>query len=128
MVSIPAKMLAADQNDLKPIMGLTTRLIARWSCSMMLFRYLIRRTLMSTSESARTLSIAAVLAPLLSMVIFSGTPFKSMARSRNRRAAATSRLAVSRKSTVSPARSTVRYKYFQCAYAGETPRRAPARS
>jgi hypothetical protein len=44
------------------------------------------------------LSIAAVLAPLLSIVIFSGVPFHLMALHKNRSAALRSRLAVSRKS------------------------------
>ena len=83
MVSIPAKMLAADQNDLKPSIGCTIFLIARWSCSTMLFRYFVRRSSMSAPESARMFLIAAVLAPLLSILIFSGTPLRSMARSRN---------------------------------------------
>src|SRR6202049_4625968 len=54
-------------------------------------------------------SIAAVLAPLWSMVIFSGVPHWSMALRRKRAAALRSRLAVRRKSTVCPALSTARY-------------------
>ena len=49
---------------------------------------------------------AALLAPLLSMVTFSGIPLAFMDFSKNRRAAALSRLAVSRKSTVLPSLST----------------------
>jgi hypothetical protein len=49
----------------------------------------------------------------LSIVIFSGKSCRLMARSRKRRAAARARLAVRKKSTVSPARSTARYRYFQ---------------
>src|ERR1017187_9505245 len=71
-------MLAADQNDLKPSIGCTIFLIARWSCSTMLFRYFVRRSSMSAPESARMFLIAAVLAPLLSILIFSGTPLRSM--------------------------------------------------
>ena len=69
---------------------------------------------MSAPESARRPAIAAVLAPLLSMVIFSGTPCRSIARSKKRRAAAQSRCARSRKSIVLPSRSTARYRYFHC--------------
>ena len=58
-------------------------------------------------------SMAALLAPLLSTVTFSGTPLAFMALSKKRRAAALSRLAVNRKSTVLPALSTARYRYFQ---------------
>jgi hypothetical protein len=57
--------------------------------------------------------IAAVLAPLLSIVIFSGVPFHLIALRKNLSAALRSRLAVSRKSTLAPALSTARYKYFQ---------------
>src|SRR5437868_10664166 len=38
MVSMPAMSLAADQNDLKPSIGLTLRSRARWSCSTRLFK------------------------------------------------------------------------------------------
>jgi hypothetical protein len=44
------------------------------------------------------LSIAAVLAPLLSIVIFAGVPFHSIALPKHRAAALRTRLAVSRKS------------------------------
>src|SRR5436189_6404870 len=50
-------------------MGRTMRLTARWSCSMRLLRYFDWRISMSAPESARMPWIAAVLAPLLSMVI-----------------------------------------------------------
>jgi hypothetical protein len=59
------------------------------------------------------LSIAAVLAPLLSIVIFAGVPFHLIALRKNRSAALRSRLAVNKKSIVAPALSTARYKYFQ---------------
>ena len=39
MVSIPAMMILALQNDLKPSIGRVIRLMARWSCSTMLLRY-----------------------------------------------------------------------------------------
>lgn len=39
MVSIPVISRRAVWNVLNPIMGLTRRLIARWSCSTMLLRY-----------------------------------------------------------------------------------------
>jgi hypothetical protein len=67
---------------------------------------------MPASCSALWLSIAAVLAPLLSIVIFSGVPFHLIALRTNRSAALRSRLAVSRKSTVVPALSTARYRYI----------------
>ena len=57
-------------------------------------------------------AMGSLLAPLLSMVIFSGTSCSTIARSKNRGAAALSRLAVSRKSTVWPSDSMARYRYF----------------
>lgn len=41
MSSTPESTLAAARNDLKPGIGLVTRLTARWSCSTMLLRYYI---------------------------------------------------------------------------------------
>ena len=72
--------LNAGQKDpgrkvLNPSMGRVRRLIARWSCSTRLLRYLDWRTLMGASRSALMASSAARLAPLLSMVTVSGTPF-----------------------------------------------------
>ena len=58
------------------------------------------------SVFALWLSIAAVLAPLLSIVIFFGVSFHLIALRKNRSAALRSRMAVSRKSTVVPALST----------------------
>ena len=52
MSSIPARVTAADQKDLNPDIGRTSRLIARWSCSTMLLRYLTWRISMSASCSA----------------------------------------------------------------------------
>ena len=112
MISIPASVMAADQNDLNPNIGRVLRWIARWSCSMTLFRYLTRRSSMSTPFSAWYASMAAVLAPLLSMLIFCGVPHWSMDLRKKRKAALRSRLAVNRKSIVWPALSTARYRYF----------------
>ena len=76
------------------------RFTARWFCSTMLLRHFDWRSSISRQASALTLWIAAVLAPLLSMVIFWGRSCRLMARSRWRCAAALSRLAVSKKSTL----------------------------
>jgi hypothetical protein len=43
--SMPAIVMAAFANDLNPAIDAPRRLIARWSCSMMLFKYLQVRTL-----------------------------------------------------------------------------------
>ena len=45
--SMPAMVAAAEWNALKPIIGLVIRLMKRWSCSRMLFRYLTCRTSMT---------------------------------------------------------------------------------
>jgi hypothetical protein len=72
MVSMPAMILTADLKDLNPIIGRVRLLMALWSCSTMLFKYLHCRSSMSTPLSATSARTAAVLAPLLSMVIFFG--------------------------------------------------------
>ena len=49
MSSIPARMMAVDQNDLNPHTGRVSRLIARWHCSTILFRYFTWRSSMLAS-------------------------------------------------------------------------------
>ena len=49
MSSIPARVMAGDQNDLNPSMGRVSRLIARWPCSTLLFRYFTWRSSMLAS-------------------------------------------------------------------------------
>jgi hypothetical protein len=56
--------------------------------------------------------MAAVLAGLLSIVIFADPPCWQITLHKKRKAALRSRFAVSRKSTVFPALSTARYRYF----------------
>jgi hypothetical protein len=82
MSSVPARTLAADRKDLKPSMGRVTRLMARWSWSTMLLRYLTWRTTIAISLFSMIESMAALLAPLLSIVTFSGTSLARMASSR----------------------------------------------
>ena len=60
IVSTPASIRRAAQNDLNPIMGLTRRLMARWSCSTMLFRYLDWRSSMASPLSSSNPFTAAV--------------------------------------------------------------------
>src|SRR5476649_2541508 len=108
MSSTPASTQPAPRNDLRLSIGLVTRLMARWSCSTMLLRCLTWRTTIGTSRPALTASMAALLAPLLSMATLSGAPFSRMALSKKRFAAAMSRLAVRRKSMVFPCLSTAR--------------------
>jgi putative transposase len=90
MVSMPAMILGAERDTLNP--SRVRRLTARWSCSTRLFKYFDWRNSMDTPLSATKLLTAAVFAPLLSIVIFSGTSCRSIACSKKRRAAAASRL------------------------------------
>jgi len=55
--------------------GRVRRLIARWSCSTRLLRYVEWRIFMGVSRSSSMASSAARLAPFLSMVTVSGAPF-----------------------------------------------------
>ncbi len=73
---------AAEWNDLKLSIGLVTRLIARWSCSTMLLRYLLWRTGIGTSRPALTASMAALFAPRLSIATFSRRPPKNQTLAR----------------------------------------------
>ena len=115
--SIPARVIAADQNDLNPRSGR----VFRFRPVILLDNIVQILGLWPEASHSQfdggliigvVVLIAAVLAPLLSMVIFCGTPHWSMALRRKRDAALRSRLAVRRPSTVRPALSTVRYKYF----------------
>ena len=60
MISMPRKVRHAVVNRLKPSIGRVRRLMNRWSCSMMLFRYLHWRRFERgrTSPSCRTASNA----------------------------------------------------------------------
>ncbi len=51
MVSIPAMMIRALQNDLNPSIARVIRLMARWSCLTMLFKNLFCRIKISTQAS-----------------------------------------------------------------------------
>ena len=68
MHSMPSRRMRAQRKFLNPNMGRVRRLIARWSCSTRLLRYLNWRILMGISRSALMASSAARLAPLLSIV------------------------------------------------------------
>src|SRR5690242_5125047 len=83
-----------------PNISLTFRFTARWSCSTILFRYLHCRRAMEVLWVRLYRVIAAVLLPLWSIVIFSGSPWVRMALWRKASAASRSRLGVSRKSMV----------------------------
>src|SRR6266446_506551 len=104
--------MAADQNDLKPSIGRVIRLIARWSCSTILFRYFTCRSSMLASLAGVVLFYRrAVGATLVDGDLLRRSALDGFAQEAGR-AALRSRLAVRRKSTVCPALSTARYKYF----------------
>jgi len=73
--SMPLNKMRAQRNVLNPNIDRVRRLIARWSCSTMLLRYLTWRILMGVSRPAFTACKPARSAPLLSMVTVSGAPF-----------------------------------------------------
>lgn len=85
-----------------PSMGRVRRLIARWSCSMTLISYLVRRNLMGVSRSTSLAFSAARLAPLLSILTVSDSPFRAIDFSIRRRAAVLSRWACNGQSTMLP--------------------------
>lgn len=68
---MPASTLLAARNDLKPSTGQVTRLIARWSCSAMLLRYLAWRTVIDTAMLR--LAIKQVTKPVLNFKSFCST-------------------------------------------------------
>lgn len=59
-VSMPAMTERAQSKDLKPVIGRTILLIARWSWATVLFMYFDWRRTTLTPESARMPSIAAL--------------------------------------------------------------------
>lgn len=71
MHSMPLSRMRVQRKFLNPNMGRVRRLIARWSCSTRLLRYLDWRILIGVSRSVLMASSAARLAPLLSMVTVS---------------------------------------------------------
>ena len=75
MVSMPAMRIRAIQKDLNPSIDRVIRLMARWSCSTMLFKYLHWRSRIPTQASALTLSMTAVFASLDSRSRLNWQPF-----------------------------------------------------
>ncbi len=70
--SIPANVRCAQKKLLKPNIGLVMRFINRWSCSIILLRYLHWRSMTRLDSSLLYCRIAAVLGPLWSMLIKRG--------------------------------------------------------
>jgi hypothetical protein len=112
--SMPAIVMAAFLNDLNPAIDSQRRLIARWSCSMRLFRYLFVRTLTLRQHgcSRRSSHKARRLGTCSSSVTLRGTrgSVEQSALRKNAWAAAIPRSRRSRKSTVLPCLSTARYR------------------
>ena len=75
--SMPSNVANADWKDLKPFIGRVSFLIKRWSCSIILLRYLTCRTSINQNHPCNSSSRfmfcnPARLAPLLSITTFSG--------------------------------------------------------
>ena len=114
MISIPASVLCADSNSLKPVVMAILLFILRWSCSTMLFRYLTRRIfiLFEVKFLLFQVLIPAVLATLLSILIILGSPLFPIALFKNFWAEPFILRLVNKKSTVLPCLSTAQYKYL----------------
>ena len=110
--SIPAIVMAAFAKDLNPAIDAQRRLIARWSCSIMLLRYLFVRTFTFLQHGCSRLSNhnARRLGTWPSRVTLRGTrgALVESALRKNACAAAIPRSRRSRKSTVLPCLSTAR--------------------
>lgn len=112
--SMPEIVMAAIANDLNPAIDAQRRLMARWSCSMRLLRYLFVRTFTFRQQgcSRRSSHSARRLGTWPSSVTLRGTRGRvdASALRKNACAAAIPRSRRSRKSTVLPCLSTARYK------------------
>ena len=108
--SISARVRCADSNSLNPVQIDILRLILRWSCSTILFRYLHLLRLIRLKLRLFTVRIASELAPLLSILITLGLPLFPIALLRNFCAEPFILRLVSRESTVLPYLSTARYR------------------
>src|SRR5262245_42101560 len=64
MSSIPTNVSWAASNDLNPNIGRVTRFTPRWSCSIILFNYLILRMAIAVPCPSLSLLVAASLAAL----------------------------------------------------------------
>lgn len=105
-------MARAQRKSLNPIIGLMMRLMARWSCSMMLFRYLFCRTLDQRWSSG----VEGFEGGKIGAALVHGDRF-GLAVPVNRFLEVAARCGLvtpdtQQESTVSPALSTARYKYF----------------
>src|SRR4029077_10885879 len=106
-------VIAAFLNALKPSITVMRCFTPRWSCSIRLFRYFDERSFVfaDSEPSAFSSRTARCDAAQPSSVIVCGQRcWHLIALRKNALAAATSRLGLSLKSTVRPARSTARYR------------------
>src|SRR5262249_47519252 len=110
MSSIPARVTAADQNDWKPSIGRTRRLMARWSCSTIIIEVF---DLAHLDVRFVFFIVALDRCRIRSALVYRDFPGHPMLSDcftqKAQRAAVRSRLAVNRKSTVLPPLSTARY-------------------
>src|SRR6056300_495921 len=83
--SIPERVRCADSNSLNPVIILIRLFILRWSCSMILFKYLTFRIFIFFVLKLLlfTVKIAELLDPLLSMFTILGLPLLPIALLKN---------------------------------------------
>ena len=83
--SIPERVRCADSNSLNPVIILIRLFILRWSCSMILFKYLTFRIFIFFVLKLLlfTVKIAELLDPLLSMFTILGFPLLPIALLKN---------------------------------------------
>jgi len=112
--SIPERVRCADSNSLNPVSILIRLFILRWSCSMILFKYLTFRIFIFFVLKLLlfTVKIAELLDPLLSMFTILGFHLLPIALLKNFCADIFCLRLVNKKSTVFPYLSTARYKYI----------------
>ncbi len=115
IASNPLSVRRAVLNDLNPMPAFVSRFMARWSCSITLFKYFFCRSSVVSGSVSSTFNVSTAFgyAAFLSTVITRGdcvcVAFKPLRK--NRSAALPSRLALSIKSNVLPALSTALYRY-----------------
>jgi hypothetical protein len=115
--SYPCNVRRAVLKEKKPIPGLTSRLMNRWSCSTRLFRYLLCRSSQETARtpavcnSLRALGYAAFLSTVMTPESRCGKP-RTLSRKSAWRSGA-SRVAFNKNSRVFPWESTARYRSIQ---------------
>ena len=111
IISIPARVRCTDSKSLNPVLIVIFLLILRWSCSIMLFKYLHCLHFTFFKFHLLNVLIPFLFAPLLSIFIIRGFPLLPMALFKNFCADPFILCLINKKSIVSPYLSTALYKY-----------------